>query len=790
MIFRRAPRYSLLVGVYSVIANVSYLGALWLRFDGQVPAHWRSAYLALAPAYTLLTLVSYYLAGLFHSLWRFASTATLFQILRGAILSMLVLALTLRFSGESPFPVSLIVTVPLLQIVLLGAARLMWLMARQRAFEPAPRRAAVALIVGAGSRGVDLAHEMERSRGAGEPLAPVGFIDDDPWLTGRLIEGIKVLGTVADLPRILTETRAERVIVSDPGIPARVVREIAHSCEAANVRVKTLPGLADLNPERPHLAQVRDMRIDDLLGREPVQLDLGEVGEYLRGERVLVTGAGGSIGSELARQVAEFDVSELVLLDHAENGLYYLHNELSTQRPGLTVHAVVADIQDPEGLDVAFQRFRPTLVLHAAAHKHVPLLEANPREAVLNNIVGTRHLVQLSDRMGVPKFVLISTDKAVNPTSVMGVSKRVCEMLLQSRSRSSATRFVAVRFGNVLGSDGSVVPLFQRQLERGGPLTVTHPDARRYFMTIPEAVRLVLQAGAMGKGGDVYLLEMGEQVRIIDLARQVIRLAGLREGEDIEIIFTGLRPGEKLHEELHSAGEQARVTRHERILKWELDICDEDELLRQVAELERLARAGDGTAIREALSRLVPEFGAAAVSVAPTARLESPPVVELPVTATMPGTTGTSGAPRSSSRATPRGILAPLAALGLVLSAPLWALLWLEARGRGAGLLTYEVRVGRTRRERRRRMLPSSPQVDRRTHDRRGQDLPGRPLRCARFRSDLGPVSRWARRHGLDRLPYLVNVMRGEMGFDVDWSDDDPRPRADRGTASIRGVTR
>jgi FlaA1/EpsC-like NDP-sugar epimerase len=316
---------------------------------------------------------------------------------------------------------------------------------------------------------------------------------------------------------------------------------------------------------------MRDMRIEDLLGREPVQLNLAEVAEFLRGERVLVTGAGGSIGSELARQVAEFGPSELVLLDQSENGLYYVHNELLALRPGLPVHPVVGNIQDREMLENLFRTFRPTLVLHAAAHKHVPLLEMNPREAVLNNIVGTRNLVQISDRHQVHKFVLISTDKAVNPSSVMGASKRVCEMLLQSRSQHSATRFVAVRFGNVLGSEGSVIPLFQRQLARGGPLTVTHPETRRYFMIIPEAVRLVLQAGAMGRGGEVFLLEMGEQVRILDLARQLIRLQGLREGEDIEIVFTGLRPGEKLFEEIHSAGERTCMNRHERILGWELD---------------------------------------------------------------------------------------------------------------------------------------------------------------------------------------------------------------------------
>src|SRR6185436_9527 len=318
--------------------------------------------------------------------------------------------------------------------------------------------------------------------------------------------------------------------------------------------------------------------------------------------------SGGSIGSELARQVAGFGPSELVLLDHAENGLYYVHNELANQHPNLPLHPVVGNIQDYDGMEAVFKRFRPQLVFHAAAHKHVPLLEMNPREAVFNNIVGTRVLVDGADRHGVEKFVLISTDKAVNPTSVMGASKRVCEMIGQSRSLRSDTRFVAVRFGNVLGSDGSVIPLFRRQLERGGPLTVTHPDARRYFMTIPEAVRLVLQAGAMGRRGEVYLLDMGEPVRIIDLARQLIRMSGLREGEEIAIEFTGLRPGEKLYEELHSDADRTRITRHERILAWDLDARDEESLMSDLVGLEAVALRGDSEAVKRQLRQIVPEY--------------------------------------------------------------------------------------------------------------------------------------------------------------------------------------
>jgi FlaA1/EpsC-like NDP-sugar epimerase/lipopolysaccharide/colanic/teichoic acid biosynthesis glycosyltransferase len=755
---KRTPRYVLLAIGYALIVNAAYVTALLLRFEGDVPRRFWAGYTAVAPAFTLLSLLGYFYAGLFHSLWRFASTVTLFQVLKGATLSAAAMVGIMLFSPEVLFPRSLIPMVWLWQLAMLGGIRFAWRLGRERVFGSVPGRAVRTLVVGADSRGVHLAQEMRRAESGTDPLTPVGFIDEDPRLRGRLVEGLKVLGTIADLPRVLAEVNAEMVIVSDPAVPAKVVREIARFCGEANVRVKTLPGLSDLQSGKPRLAQIRDIRIDDLLGRQPVQLDLVEVAEFLRGERVLVTGAGGSIGSELARQVAEYGPSELILLDHSENGLYYVHHELLAQRAGLPVHPVVADIKDVEGLESTFRRFQPTLVLHAAAHKHVPLLEANPREAVLNNIVGTRHLVQLSDRYGVRKFVLISTDKAVNPSSVMGASKRVCEMLLQSRSQHSRTRFVAVRFGNVLGSEGSVIPLFQRQLERGGPLTVTHPEARRYFMTIPEAVRLVLQAGAMGKGGEVFLLEMGEQVRILDLARQLIRLAGLREGEDIEIVITGLRPGEKLLEELHSDAEKTRMTRHDRIVRWELDVVDEEQLLRQVDELERLARAADSDGVRRGLTRLVPEFSIPR-QVLIEAAADSP-VVELPAVAGPPA----AAARRDWLQMAHATFDAAVALAVLALSAPLWALLWIEARRRGErDVLSYEARVGRTRRRAQRRAASAVARIDRRAGERRSQDLLGQPLRCARFRSDLGPVSRWIAARRLDKLPYLINVLRGEM---------------------------
>ena len=761
MPFRKTPRYLLLTVAYVGFVNLAYVGALLLRFEGDVPVREWAGYLRVAPLYTILSLLGYLAAGLFHGLWRYASTGTLFQVVKGVTLSMVGLLTIMWIAPGGLVSPSVLFLVWTLQLLLAGGARMAWRVSRDRVTSPMPRRSTRALVIGADANGVHLIHEMRRRLLGQERLTPVGFLDDDARLTGHMLEGVRVLGTIADLPRLLVEQGAELVIVSNPQLPSKVVREVARFCGEAGVRVKTLPGLSDFNASRPTLAQIRDVQIEDLLGRTPVELDLEDVTDLLRGRRVLVTGAGGSIGSELARQVAEFHPAELVLLDHAENGLYYVHNELSSQHAELTLHPVVADVQDEVGVNAAFARHRPQIVFHAAAHKHVPLLELSPREAVRNNIAGTRILVDASDRHGVEKFVLISTDKAVNPSSVMGASKRVCEMIGQSRSQHSQTQFVAVRFGNVLGSEGSVIPLFRRQLERGGPLTVTHPEARRYFMTIPESVRLVLQAGAMGRGGEVFLLDMGEQVRILDLARQLIRLAGLREGEDVEILFTGLRPGEKLLEELHSDLERTRMTRHERILTWDLDARDETELRAQVAELEALARNGEPEAIKAGLRRLVPEYQEPlhAPLEASLARAAAP-VVELPAArepAAHPAEEDWAGATR-------RGADTLIAATLLVVTSPLWPALWLEARLRGQlGPLIHEQRLGRSRRAARRRGMGADVRIDRRAIERRTLDLLGQPFTTMRFRTDLGPVSRWVGRRRLDQVPYLLNVMRHEM---------------------------
>ncbi|MBE3584485.1 MAG: polysaccharide biosynthesis protein, partial [Limnochordaceae bacterium] len=419
------------------------------------------------------------------------------------------------------------------------------------------------LIVGAGEAGVASLREIRNAT----PWRVVGFIDDDPAKQGLRLQGVPVLGDRNDIGRVARAYHVETILIAMPTAPRAAIREIHELARKTGCRVQIVPGLYELMNGRVTVNRIREVRIEDLLGREPVKTDLHGIQACVGGRTVLVTGAGGSIGSELCRQVARFGVARLVLLGHGENSIFAIQNELRETYPDLKLVSCIADMRDVRKVNAIFGQYRPQVVFHAAAHKHVPLMEANPDEAVTNNVFGTLNLARAADRVGAERFVMISTDKAVNPTNAMGASKRVAEMIVQTLNRYSRTRFVAVRFGNVLGSRGSVVPTFKRQIAAGGPVTVTHPDMRRYFMTIPEAVQLVLQAAALAEGGEIYLLNMGEPVRIVDLAREMIRLSGFEPDVDIKIKFTGIRPGEKLFEELRTDDESVERTAHGSILK-------------------------------------------------------------------------------------------------------------------------------------------------------------------------------------------------------------------------------
>ena len=463
------------------------------------------------------------------------------------------------------------------------------------------------LIVGAGEAGIRLLNELRRN--VQLRLCPLGFVDDDPAKAGGWVQGLRVLGTRHDLPELCARLRIAEIVIAIPSAGRQQIREIVDACKATALPIRIVPPTRDILARESGETKLRSVEIEDLLGRPAVQFDTARVESTLRGQTVLVTGAGGSIGSELCRQVATCKPARLVLLDRYENTLYYLEHELRERCPDVPTTSVIADVSDSTRIAAVFAEHRPQVVFHAAALKHVPLMESNPGEAVRNNIIGTATVAEYAQRHGVARFVFISTDKAIRPTSVMGCTKRVAELLLQALQGRGGTRFVIVRFGNVLGSEGSVVPVFARQIARGGPVTVTHPDAVRYFMLIPEAVHLVLHAGVRGKGGEIFYLDMGEPVRVLDLAIDMIRLSGYRPYEDIDIQFTGLRPGEKLAEELRADGERLGETDHAglRVLlngrppMWE-------ELEPHMREVARAAGRNDPSAVRALLRRIVPEY--------------------------------------------------------------------------------------------------------------------------------------------------------------------------------------
>ena len=463
------------------------------------------------------------------------------------------------------------------------------------------------LVYGAGEAGEQVVRDMQAT--APKLYRPIGFVDDDRSKLGRRIHGLPVLGTSDDLPRLIKEKNPSEVLVAIPRAGEATHRSVLRCLDRYDVLVKTLPRLHELRECAVGVHDIRDISLQDLLSRGRVGVDLVPTRRLLRGRRVLVTGAGGSIGSELCRQIVSCGSSLLVLVDQAENGLFDIANELADRGHHVGIHSLVGNVADPGRMNDLFSRYRPEIVFHAAAHKHVPLMEANMCEAVTNNVTGTRVVAETAEQFGVDRFVLLSTDKAVNPTSVMGVTKRVGELLLRTRSVGSDTTFVTVRFGNVLGSSGSVVPRFVRQIDRGGPVTVTHPDVRRFFMLIPEAVQLVLNSAALGEPGKLYVLKMGEQVKIVELARDLIRLAGFVPDRDIPISFIGLRPGEKLFEELVGADERTSPSPCEAIMEVEpAGRVDRVTLASRIAELERRARQNDAEAVVDCLGTVVPAF--------------------------------------------------------------------------------------------------------------------------------------------------------------------------------------
>jgi FlaA1/EpsC-like NDP-sugar epimerase len=596
--------------------------AYCLRFDFLVPREVLQQAAMQLPFVVLLEFVCLYAAGVYSFVWRYIGLAELKSFLKAAAYATLPL-FALRFGltdelGLWRVPLSVIMinaATAFTGVVLLRVLRRVVYESYERGRSQG-KKSHRTLLVGAGRAGIRVASEARSHPEA--RLEILGFLDRDPRKHGTVIQGIKVLGDPSLLQQLVDELSIEMVVVSMNSMSRREMRRIFDACEQKGINIKIIPGIWELLGDRVVVDQLREIQVEDLLGRDPVELDETELRRFLSERAVMVTGAGGSIGSEIVRQICKIGPSQLILVERSEPALFRIEQELRAQAPNIECIPVVADVGDVAAMERTFARLRPEVVFHAAAHKHVPMLEQNAAEGIKNNVFGTRNLGEVAAQFDVDTFVLISTDKAVRPTSVMGATKRLAELVIQDLDSRYATRFLAVRFGNVLGSEGSAIQIFSEQIRRGGPVTVTHEDMVRYFMTIPEAAQLVLQAGGLGLGGDILMLDMGEPVKILDLAKDMIRLSGLQPYEDIDIFITGIRPGEKLFEELRISGEEFHPTRHRKIFSTRMSSpLPTDDLAATLQLLEKLIQNANDDEIKGCLAKVLPENHLSLVSLRP-----------------------------------------------------------------------------------------------------------------------------------------------------------------------------
>ncbi len=601
-----AYRSFVVIGTQLVLILAANVAAFELRFEGDIPPEYRHIMWDHVPAVLLIFGAGLWVFGIQRGLWRYVGLHDLGKILIASLISAAVFyGVIHHIGGITEYPRSVIILTGVLNGLYLAGIRLAvrgfreWL----QVVSPSARRV---LIIGAGHAGELVVRDMLSD--ANYDCRPVGFVDDDPIKQKKKIHGIPIVGTIADTKKAADQLNAQEIIVAIPSASTVVKQKILAASEGCTVPIKTLPSVKQLLGDSVLLQQVRPMNLDDLLQREPIDTDCHELYPLITGKTLLVTGAGGSIGSELCRQIARHKPHALVLFERYENSLHSLVLELQAGFPAVKIVPAIGDVTVCDRVAEVFRETGPHIVFHAAAHKHVPLMELNPKEAVRNNILGTRTVAEVASKTRVERFVLISTDKAVNPSSVMGVTKRIAEHLVRELNHTGLTKFTVVRFGNVLGSNGSVVPLFSEQIRKGGPVTVTHPEIKRFFMTIPEAVHLVLQASVMGQGGEVFVLDMGEQIKVADLARNMIVLAGLVPGKDVDIVFTGLRPGEKLYEELFEHSERAEPTAHPKIHRAVGTPVPVGELAEWVESLPARLPKSDEEELLHDLKRLVPSF--------------------------------------------------------------------------------------------------------------------------------------------------------------------------------------
>lgn len=603
-------RRPIIIALHLVLVICAYLLAFYLRFDFKIDSVSWQIIIKTLPILICIKIIILGYFGLYSGLWRYASIDDIWRIFKAHILASLCFILAVAFLPDrqasihtfAGFPRSIFVLDFILSFCFIAGIRFVNRLVREK-FRPEHRaKRKKALIVGAGEAGVMVLRESRFNLKTNIEI--VGFIDDDRRKRNLRIQGVNILGACSDIPAIVEEHGIEEIIIAIPSAKGEEIRNIISHCKIPAIKFRIVPGLQKIISGDLEV-KPREIRPEDLLGRETVTINEKEIKDYLFEKVVLVTGAGGSIGSALCRQIVKFNPKEILLFDHNENDVYYLGIDFLTKYRHIKFRTIIGDIRDVGLLKSVFSLYKPEIVFHAAAHKHVPLMEENPAAAVKNNIIGSRNLIYAANHYKVERFIFISTDKAVNPTSVMGMTKRIVEMILQSKAKISKTKYMAVRFGNVLGSDGSVIPLFKRQIEAGGPLTITHPEVKRYFMSINEASQLVLQAGSMGKAGEIFILDMGEQIKILDLAREMIILYGLKPDEDIKIEYIGLRPGEKLFEETLLDTEKDKATKADKIYIAELDAFDARVLRKRIKDLEKAVMVMDSAQVVKKIQEII-----------------------------------------------------------------------------------------------------------------------------------------------------------------------------------------